>query len=162
MIKFIISEKFAEQGLNNVVTGYKIAELVFNSPNFGHELLKVSHFTYTDDTPKDVFFNYVGLKESPTFEIEVEPYYYKNSSVVGMTKGDKVIYVNTNGAKNRISGDYMENALHELAHYPMHYGHGNNFPNGFRSKLLGDIADKTKSVPYVFSAIGKKIYKEIL
>jgi len=162
MIKFIISEKFVEQGLNNVVTGYKIAELVFNSPNFGHELLKVSHFTYTDDTPKDVFFNYVGLKEGLTFGIKVEPYYYRNTKVVGMTRGDKVIYINTNGAKNRISGDYMENALHELAHYPMHYGHGNNFPNGLRAKLLGDIADKTKSVPYVFSEIGKKIYKDIL
>jgi hypothetical protein len=161
MIKFNISKEFEDKNLTHVSIGYKVAESVINHPLFGAEILKFNSFTYTKDTPNDVYLRWIYLIEASKIEIDVEPYFYKNQNVIGMTQNNK-IFVNLNGAENRMTGDYLENALHEIGHYPFGYGHGNNFPNGLRAKMLGNFADKSKSVPYIFAEIGKKIYKAIL
>lgn len=162
MISFNVSPKFEAVGIKSVFIGYKIAQQVINNPKFIDEILSFEKFTYTNQTPQDVAIKLTSIVASPKFEIAVNPFYYRNSSVVAMTQGDGTININTNGIYSRSSEDFIKNALHELAHYPLGYGHGSNFPNGIRSKLLGDFSDKELSVPYVFAKIGLKIYRKIL
>lgn len=162
MISFKISHKFQNSGIYHVSIGYKIAQNLINHPSFVDEILKVKKLTYTKETPEDVAKKLNSLVSSPEFLIYVNPFYYRNHEVVAMTEGDGSINVNVNGVSSRCSEDYMKNALHEIAHYPLGYGHGSNFPNGFRSKLMGDFADKNLSVPYLFAKIGSDIYRKIL
>jgi hypothetical protein len=162
MISFNVSPKFKAVGIYSVSIGYKIAQQLVNHPEFIEEILKVEKFTYTKESPQDVAKKLSSIVASPEFKVFVNPFYYRNSSVVAMTEGDGSINVNTNGIAHRSSENFICNALHELAHYPLGYGHGSNFPNGFRSKLMGDFADKELSVPYVFAKIGLKIYRKIL
>lgn len=161
MIKFIISEKFIEFNLKHVDSGYRIAEKVLNSPLFLSEILNLDHLTYTKDTPLDVSEKLTTLLNGPTIEINVEPYFYKNQNVIGMTEGNGTIFVNTNGAKFRYTNHYLRNACHEFAHFPLGYRHGSNFPNGWRAKMMGDFADKNYSVPYLFEEIAIKVFNKL-
>ena len=161
MIIFDISPEFSKLNLNNVKIGYTMAQAVVNHPRFYSELLKTKKVTYTKQTVIEVWENCLIVQKRDTV-IPVKPYFYKNADVIGMTSGDGAIYVNTNGAQKRVTGDYLGNGLHELSHYPFGYGHGSNFPNGWRARLMGDFADKNFSVPYIFEKIGKTLYKEIL
>jgi hypothetical protein len=157
MIRFSISPKVPAK----IAAGYKMAELVLNGSLLLKKIGEIKKLTYTEDYPSEVIEKLVKIKQMGII-IPVEPYFYKNSSVIGMTKGDGSIYVNLNGFSSRRDFDYLANGLHEFGHYPLGYGHGSNFPNGWRAKMLGDFADKRLSVPYQIAEIGSKIFKNFL
>jgi hypothetical protein len=90
MIKFNISKEFEDKNLTHVSIGYKVAESVINHPLFGAEILKFNSFTYTKDTPNDVYLRWIYLIEASKIEIDVEPYFYKNQNVIGMTQNNKI------------------------------------------------------------------------
>ena len=162
MIKLNVSQSFADKGHFSISAGYKSAEIIINHPSFLEKLIKKTRLTYTDDSIEEVCAVIRNITQpGVTCTINVEPYYYKNSSVIGMTKGSGTIYVNLNGSRNRSTVDYLRNALHELGHFPFGYRHGNNFPNGWRARLLGDLADKNFSVPYILEEVGVEVFSEI-
>lgn len=140
--------------------GYQAALDILKNPLFIYSILDEKVITYTSDMAMDVAAKYDIHILKSNQEIEICPYYHKNINVVAMTKGDGSIYVNLNGADTRSKLDYIGNALHELAHFPLGYSHGSNFPPGLRSKLCGDFSDKRKSVPYLFEKIGLKIARD--
>lgn len=160
MITFKISHEFIDMGFLAIHSGYKIAETVLNSPDFASQILKIQKLTYTKDSPIDIWDKFLSVSNKETI-IKVNPYYSRSKNVVGYTNGSGQIFVNTNGALWRNSLDYMRNAVHEFAHDPLGYGHGSNFPNGWRARMMGDFADKNNSVPYLFEEIAIKVWREL-
>lgn len=164
MIVFTFGEEFTKNKLlYKIQSGYQSAQLIVNNTVFAKEISKIPKLTYTDDSPAKVSEKIMeSINSSKNLYIPIETYFYKNSSVIGMTKGDGKIYININGLSSRSNITYLENALHELGHFPFGYGHGSNFPNGWRARMMGDFANKKLSVPYQFAQIGKQIFEKIL
>lgn len=151
MVKFEICD-YIKNNCPNVAHGYEEAEKYLNDPVFLSLLLDVERYTYTKDTPSmiyNIIRNFVIGKDTV---IKIEKYWYKNSRVVATTFSNvpNTIYINMNGVKMRRPSDYLENGCHEFGHIAK-YGHGGNFPNGWRARMMGDFADKELSVPYVLA-----------
>lgn len=144
--------------IKNARRGYEIAQDVLHSSEFHERILDVVKFTYTKDHPSEV---YIKLKNALllNYVIPVNDYRYRSQRVIATTfKGDPGIYVNTNGADKRDVSVYLANACHEVAHVPLGYGHGSNFPPGsWRGRLIGDWEDKNLSVPHTLARIGVEI-----
>lgn len=161
MIKINISKGFYDLKLDHVITGYLSAQRVINNPAFLAKIYKAEKFTYTKDTPAEVYAKINDIVLGKDIEINILSYWYKNSGVVAMTKGGNEIFVNLNGVNYRNKDDYFENALHEFGHNPFGYSHGSNFPNGWRARMMGDFADKRKAVPQSLARFGSEFLKEI-
>jgi hypothetical protein len=157
MIDFRISPQFERDGFLNIHSGYKLGETVINHPKFASEILNLKDLTYTKEHPLDVWEKFFEFYNKD-FIINVTPYWYRSKSVLGYSDGRDNIFVNKNFNGSIL--DYLGNCAHEFAH-AIGYGHGSNFPNGWRARLMGDFADKRYSVPYQFEQIALKVWREL-
>ena len=138
--------------------GYQIAEKILLDDEFTR-ILALQNFTYTKDKGFMVALSLrdsvARIKANQALAINIEEYYYKNSNVIGMTKGGSTIFVNRNGINSKPLKTFIGNALHEFGHHPMGYSHGSNFPPGsWKGRLLGDFANKNLSVSHTLDRLG--------
>jgi hypothetical protein len=125
-----------------------LAESILNNPEFHAEIVKESHFSYTDHTPFKVLHKIrveIEAKNGRRNELvsvdTYRPAWPWSAAIAKTVKGR--ISLNERKIPSMSELEYVGTLVHEFMHV-IGYGHGNNSPKG-----------KEQSVPY---RVGKLAY----